>query len=244
MFEFIGICVVIYFCWRIIKSILSAAMRKTLSKAISFSTEQGVPRNFAIAVTENPNALSQARKIAKEINPNIAALDAYHQYGLAIVMLHERSQENESKANLVEITAAVQLFLQPQIDRLEDQGLRTHINDVVLAYMLVLATALTKHAGKKSVNFSELKEMAKNIFRSKDNANLIENAFELINSNPSDFLTKCNALTPLIMEELNNNKGEYYERYTKKALLEIEEMFNCSLDYDPRTAKKHNFLDV
>ncbi len=118
------------------------------------------------------------------------------------------------------------------------------MNDVVLAYILTMATAVTKSAGTNSINFAELKEIAASIFPTAEHLALIENAFDTINFNPNEFIEKCNALTPIIMDEVKNNKGEYYEKYTKKAIAEIDDMFNRSIDYDPRKVKKHNFLDV
>lgn len=244
MFELIGICVVVYLVWRIAKRVSSTAVRKTLSEAIIYANKQGVPRDFSVAVTETPNALREARKILKENNPDVATLDVYQQYGLAITMLYERNQERESAQKLPIVKKVIKDFLQPQIDRLHSQGLRTHMNDVVLAYILTMATAVTKSAGTNSINFAELKEIAASIFPTPEHLALIENAFDTINFNPNEFIEKCNALTPIIMDEVKNNKGEYYEKYTKKAIAEIDDMFNRSIDYDPRKVKKHNFLDV
>lgn len=159
---------------------------------------------------------------------------------VAVSVFYNASQKKRKGENNETTTEKVVMFLRPQIDSLEGRGLRTHVNDVTFAYVLVVATHMTK----KPMDFSDLKKMVREIFYKYEHIALIENAYEIVNSAPEEFLDKCRELTPLVSKEIEKGKGEFYEKYTEKALREIDEMFSCGLDYDPRKEKKTSFMDV
>lgn len=320
MFEFIGICVVAFVVWRLVRRLIFGGMNKTLSRAVSFAIKQDVPHSFAVNIIKKPSVIREARGILKNNKTEFSTLDAYEQYGLAIVMLYQGARAElggdyyegddgtkalaDTKALAVELGVPIEsfqtlfvnnidelkelayeidkpgephhntsfetrmavavsvfynanekkqkvddnettiekvvMFLRPQIDSLEGRGLSTHVNDITFAYVLVVATHMTK----KPMSFSDLKKMVREIFYKYEHIALIENAYEIVSSAPEEFLDKCRELTPLVSKEIEKGKGEFYEKYTEKALRGIDEMFDCDLDYDPRNAKKTSFMDV
>lgn len=99
MFEFIGICFVIFVVWRIAKRILSSGINKTLRKAVSFAVEHGTPRDFASKIINNRSVMSEALNSLKSSKPSVSSLDVYQQYGLAIIMMYEGVKEEARVEN-------------------------------------------------------------------------------------------------------------------------------------------------
>lgn len=229
MFEFIGICVVAYVAWRIVKKLPMGIVNYTLSKAVAFAIKHDVPQSFASAVVKNPDIMKSELSALKETNPEVSSLDVYQQYGLTIVKLHLHS-----------VTDKVVMFFRPQIDKLESEGLATHVNDVTFVYVW----AVTKSMSNKDLDLLDLKHMVREIFYKSEHTPLIENAYGLVMYNQANFYEKCQAIAPLVRAEIECHAGEFYEKYTRRALIEIEEMFERDDDYDPRTAKRIDLLDL
>ncbi len=99
MFEFIGICFVIFVVWRVAKRVCSSAVSKTLRRAVDFAVEHGVPRNFATTIINNRSTMNEALNSLKGTKPSVSSLDIYQQYGLAIIMMHEGVKEEARVEN-------------------------------------------------------------------------------------------------------------------------------------------------
>ncbi|WP_143515169.1 hypothetical protein [Pseudomonas putida] len=99
MFEFIGICFVIFVAWRVAKRVLSLGVNKTLRRAVDFAVEHGVPRDFAVTIISNRSIMNEALNSLKGTKPSVSSLDVYQQYGLAIIMMHEGVKEEAPVEN-------------------------------------------------------------------------------------------------------------------------------------------------
>lgn len=99
MFEFIGICFVIFVVWRVAKRVFSLGVNKTLRRTVDFAVEHGVPRNFAATIINNRNIMNEALSSLKGAKPSVSSLDVYQQYGLAIIMMHEGVKEEARVEN-------------------------------------------------------------------------------------------------------------------------------------------------
>lgn len=214
---------------------------KGFSDTKALAIELGVPSDsFDNIFINNIEVLKEfAYKIDKPGEPHHNT-SFETRMAVSVSVFYNASQKKQKGKNNETTTEKVVMFLRPQIDSLEGRGLSTHVNDITFAYVLVVATHMTK----KPINFSDLKKMVREIFYKYEHVALIENAYEIVNSAPEEFLDKCRELTPLVSNEIEKGKGEFYEKYTEKALREIDEMFNCDLDYDPRSVKKTSFMDV
>lgn len=143
-----------------------------------------------------------------------------------------------SHAAAKEFNAATELvgqFMNPQIEELELNGENIPITTVSFAYILTLASHLTK----KEFTLQQIKQMIEYFHPGNSHASGVENALLLIESNPFDFREKCKEIIPIVNSEVAYGKGEFFIKYTRKANKEIEVMFEDT-DFDPRTKNKKN----
>lgn len=144
-------------------------------------------------------------------------------------------------ANDEEFNAARDLvgrFMTPQIEELKRNGENIPINNVSFVYILTLASCLAK----KGFTLHQVRKMIEYFHPDSSRAGA-ENALLLIGSNPSDFREKCVDMIPIVNAEVASGKGEFFVKYTRKANKQIERMFEGA-DFDPRTAKPINWLEV
>lgn len=89
MFEIIGIVVVVWIGFVILKGIAGGATKGTLLRASHIATQQGVPSEFARAAINNSERLISARKALAKENKEFASMDAYQQYAAAIIVSYK-----------------------------------------------------------------------------------------------------------------------------------------------------------
>jgi hypothetical protein len=150
---------------------------------------------------------------------------------------HTAAIENDEEFN-----SAIEMvgrFMIPQIEELELNGENIPITNVSFIYVSTLASCLTK----KGFTLQQVKQMIEHFHPGNSRAAGVENALLLIDSNPSDFREKCKEIIPIVNAEVASGKGEFFKKYTRKANKEIERMFEDT-DFDPRTAKPTNWLEV
>lgn len=74
MFEVIGVVVVVWIGFVIIKSVIGGGIKGTLLRATHAAIEQGVPRDFSMASINNSEQLIRARKALAKENPKIGTI--------------------------------------------------------------------------------------------------------------------------------------------------------------------------
>jgi len=88
MFEIIGIMIVIWITWSILKGVLSGAVRGTIARSVEYAASKGVPRHMAKKMITQREVMKQAIKTMGEYDNSFREKDVYEQYGEALVMLY------------------------------------------------------------------------------------------------------------------------------------------------------------
>lgn len=240
MFEIIGIAVVAWIGFVILKGIIDGGIKGTLLRASCIAIEKGVPGEFARAAINTPEALISARKALAKENKEFASMDAYQQYAAAIIMSYKIGQTKKATEETINLSAAkekVKNFLQPQIEELRSEGTFIHINDITFVYFAALATC----EEKKGISLDQIKEIVKYVFPDKESQFMIDNSYLLTRAS-SDFLEKMRLILPLVNQELAQGRGHYFVKYSRKVAKEIEGMSTKIVE--PREIEIDEFLRV
>lgn len=237
MFEFIGIIVVTWLLWAIVKGVLKGSIKGTMLRACDYASSLGVPHDFAIEVIKHPDVVTRVRKELSDNNKDFAMLDAYQQYGHAIAELHE--QEQRSLGVDEDTLDKVEIFLRPQIAQLIKEGTRAHINHITYVYIGALAMSLSKGP----ISLHKTKQIVKYIYPEEEHRLQVENAYNIA-CRSSEYIENLRDILPVVNREISSGKGEFLIKYTRKAHKEIEKMFEQNLDFDPRNESRTSFLDV
>lgn len=237
MFEVIGIVVVAWVLWAVVKGILKGSVKGTMLRACDVAVNLGVPYDFALDLSKNSEAVTRARKELAKNHKDIAMLDAYEQYGHAIAALYE--MECRASGMSTEIMNKVKKFLQPQIDQLKAEGTRVHINDITYVYLGSLASCFSKIG----INLQQIRDLVKFVFPDDEFSFAINNGYAIVCSS-SDFLDKMSDILPIVNNEISKGKGEFFLKYTRKAHREIENMYVDGESFDPTKISRTSFLDV
>lgn len=75
-----------------VKGALSGSIKGTLSRAVDFAATQGVPRHFSMEMIQHNDSINSARNIIVKLDPLMAELDVYEQYGRALIMIYENTK--------------------------------------------------------------------------------------------------------------------------------------------------------
>ena len=240
MFEVIGFIVVAWIAWAVIKGIFKGSVKGTMLKACELAESLGVPYDSAIELSKHPEIVTAARKELVKNNRDFAMLDANEQYGHAIAALYQ--EECRSAGISSEVMEKLKNFLQPQINQLEAEGTKLHINDITYVYLGSLATNFSK----MGISLQQIRDLIKYVFPEDELSFSIENGYQIV-CGSSDFIEKMKDILPVVNKEVAAGKGEFYLKYTRKAQKEIEAMFSPDFDaeeYDPRKVSRTSFLDV
>lgn len=89
MFEIIGIVVVAWLGFVILKAVIGGGTKGVLLRAYHTALEKGVPRDFAKAAIDNSERLISARREMAKANHQFASLELYEQYAVAIVRSYQ-----------------------------------------------------------------------------------------------------------------------------------------------------------
>jgi len=95
MLEFMGLAIVIYIAWVIIKGAASGALRATMTKAVEYASGRGVPRDEAQAMVVQREVMKSAIQTMGQHDPKFRMLDVYVQYGEAIIMMWKGYQSEQ-----------------------------------------------------------------------------------------------------------------------------------------------------
>ena len=88
MFEFIGMVVVAWVVWKVVKSIYIGWSRAQLLKDIAYASYLGVPTNTARRIREDHIFIKVIHGRLASHDPNFRMLDVYEQYGHAILVCY------------------------------------------------------------------------------------------------------------------------------------------------------------
>lgn len=95
MFEIIGIIVVVWFGFLIVKSIALGGIKGTLLRASHTAMEQGIPSEFVRTAIINSDKLIMVRKELEKSVRNFASMELYQQYAAAIVVSYQSLSDIE-----------------------------------------------------------------------------------------------------------------------------------------------------
>jgi len=138
VFEFIGMAVVAWVGFVIVRAILAGARNATLSKAVTYARLSGVPREFSQEALIFSEMVIQTRRQLSWGNPAFGALDAHEQYGKALIHLHDKAREIEARR----VGDEVRAIFKRQADQLYNYG-PCYISAM---YISALALELSKTA--------------------------------------------------------------------------------------------------
>lgn len=240
MFEFIGMVVVAWFVFVIVKSVINGGIKGILTHASAIAINKGVPRDFVIAAISNPKTLIKARKTLVKENAELRELDVHEQYAAAIIMSYRIGSQvvTGESVSVEDIQEKIKRFVGPQLTKIENEGLSVNINQITFVYFGALATCM----GRISVSATELKDVVKNIFPQEEHRFDIENAYRAAVS--KDFWEKLKLMIPVAKKELEAGEGEFFVKYTRKVRVEMEKMFEEDANFDPRNQPLDDFLKV
>jgi len=89
MFAFIGVVVVIFIVWQILKAALSGGVKGHMLRSVEHAMQFGVPYDFAHRMIVNREIMKAAVLHLQKLEPDFASKDVYAQYGEAIAMLYQ-----------------------------------------------------------------------------------------------------------------------------------------------------------
>ena len=140
-----------------------------------------------------------------------------------------------------DITVETQLrrFLQNQLDVLEREGLRAHINEITVGYISHLVMLITK----RPVAIKDVYGPMRSVFSDETSLAMIENAFAVFQGDVQT-QEKLAALFPVAKTEFESGEGQFLVRHTRQAQREIEKMFTEGADFDPSKTPSWTAADL
>lgn len=225
MFEFIGIVVVAWLGFKLLRSALRL-LNRTLENAaagmkiesIEYAKSQGVPRDFAVAMWRDDETVKFAAKAVSTIEPECSKLKAFERYGRGIVYLYAchlkeeiKKEEGRIPQKIASNKNRLSSFIESQLDAIEGENLYLHLNEVTYAYVAALANAMIE----SSINIEQTHDLVTDIFRDRPKSS-IQHAYAIVQGAKEDFQEKVSALMPVAKEELAEGKGGYLLKYMRK----------------------------
>lgn len=220
MFELIGIAVVGWIGWVIVKTILAVKAKETLKMAVHFARMRGVPTKEALAIINFPSLLKETRKSMADGNNDFASLDVSQQYGAAIADIYEEKLKAEDFPRKKEL---IKDFIATQIAVLEAEGARPVVNHITFVYVFALALGL-QQKGRGGINLGNIKEIIEYIFKGESYEFGIMNSWGVC-TRASNFHEMVAAMMAVTQKELAAGQGDFYVKHTRKHHREIELMF-------------------
>lgn len=97
MFEIIGILVVLFIGWQILKGVFSGSVKGHMLRSVEHAMVLGVPHSFAMKMIQQRDIMKSSVAHMAKFDSNFMLKDVYVQYGEAIAMLYQgylSEQEN------------------------------------------------------------------------------------------------------------------------------------------------------
>lgn len=94
MFEFIGMVVVAWIGWKVLKALAAMYSSRTLDRAVTYAAGRGVPHADSAEILQHPALVKRARRDLARSSQEFAALDLSEQYGKVIAAFHAGRQEH------------------------------------------------------------------------------------------------------------------------------------------------------
>lgn len=210
MFEIIGMVVVAWLVWVVVKAVLAGTVRTTLIRAVKHAEGTGgVPRQAAMRLLDHPEVVKGVRQELAAADPDFGALDLYKQYGLAIVEIHSRMTSEQV------VNRQVESILAPQISKLQSEDAFIAVDYITFVYVGALVLAIRQKDKKRGVTPAEIKNIIEHLFVAPDHAFLVENAWHTV-LHSSSFFQDVAAMLPTGEKEIAAGRGEYFVKYVRK----------------------------
>lgn len=240
MLELIGLAVVLWVVWVVLKGVRQGAVRYDVLKGIDYACARGVPRERAIFWAQNDMMGIQMSLLASK-DASYNKCSRSEQIGKALCSLSPDG---------VEIADKVRNFVTPQLLVLKAEGTPFILTYITLAYLRALAHALSGMRDYSSkyeciYEFDNLADLLHVLFPNPDKELLtnVSNAMSVA-LRINNFNEICDVLLPTVRAELANGTGCYLVKYTRKTIKEIEAMFVHDPDFDPSKMPEDDFLNV
>lgn len=222
MFEVIGIVVVGWFAFKLLRYFFGGAVLGMQIRAVDYASEYGVPREFSAYWCEHPEIIKQTIQTLSRIEPGFAKGPGSEKYGKALVYLYAGHLQEEAKKLAKDLAAAkgkLVSFVKPQLEQLESGGYHLYLNEVAYAYVTALASNMVKGV----VSLEQIHDLMPEVFKDKTNSRALEHAHLVAQHAPDDFAEKLAALMPVAKLELATGKGEYLVKYIRKLNYDFEQ---------------------
>lgn len=226
MFEIIGIIVVVWFVYVVVKSLLNGAMKATMNKSFQYAKELGVPKDFSFnAYTNQYDEVKDVIKLLSNEEGDFKTKDVYQQYGHAYKLMYQREINTEARNQRC---LWINSHISNQLRVLQEEKTNILINDVFYAYVFALASTSNNTL---SVSLNEVKQIITYIFSDQidEYQFFIDNGFNLSKMS-SNFYDKMGALLPIAEEECAQNEGNYLIRYMRKVEHDLKRMHTEIID--------------
>jgi hypothetical protein len=240
MLEFIGLAVVLWVVWTVVKGIGQGAVRSDVLKGVDYACARGVSRETAMFWVQN-EMMSLQMSILASKDARYNKCSRSEQIGKALCSLSQRE---------VELADKVRDFVNPQLLALKAEGTRFLPTYITLAYLRAVAHELSGMRDYSSkyeciYEFEKLADLLHVLFPNPDKELLTNcsNAMSVALS-VRNFNEICDLLLPIVRAELANGTGCYLVKYTRKTVKGIEDMFVHDPDFDPRNEPDDDFLNV
>lgn len=231
MFEFIGMVVVAWVGWSVLKVLARGASSHTLARAAAYAADRGVPLDASTEYLQSLAVLKRVRKERARASNDFACLDLYEQYGQSLMTLHRDMQEFrghqtveppnpfqdelriEQEAAIAHAKGEVRPLLEQQILALKAEGCHFSVDYVTFAYVGALACV----ASRFDIDALGMKDIVEYCFRDEMQSLEIDNAWDLIVQSPLELMAKVRAFVPIAEQETSTGRGDYFVRYSRKA---------------------------
>lgn len=246
MLEFIGLVVVLYFAWVVVKGVWQGRDQAAVLKGVDLACARGVDRGFAMTALRT-GLVKYQMTLLDSNDADYRKGSRSEQIGKALCSLvkiayEETQQKQEHRGSQADFLRKASVFITPQLAALRAEGTRFLPTHITLAYLMALTNHLT---GERDYDVEKLGDLLHALFPAPDKEllGLISNAVTVAISS-SDFSEQCDLLMPIVRSELANGTGYYLVKYTRKVVKEIDAMFYSDDDYDPRNVPNNDFLNV
>ena len=225
MFEIIGMVVVAWVGWVVLKTVLGLLGAKVMRQSIEIAMQNGVPEKVAIGFARQPALLKSALEYLAGSVPRFSALSQVEQYARAITSLHVWGKAGGQAAHGLraapaadgakpggQATTAAQIkgMVALQVAKLESEGVEWGIDYITFVYVGALALSLSN----KPASLDEIKGFVEHSFDDKYALD-IDLAWDVVLT-CAHFTDDLAAMLPVAQREVRAGSGDYLVRYMRK----------------------------
>lgn len=206
MFEFIGMAVVAWFGFVIVKAILNGSRNAMLSKGVTYARLSGVPTDFSHNMLIFTELVEETRRELGRADYGYRGLAMHEQYGKVLIELHDRAREVEARR----VGEEVRAIFQRQADQLYNYG------PCYISAMYIIA--LAQELAKTDLKPHQLKKIFEHCFDHPDHAISRRVAWDELGEREGvkHGLTE---MISLVRREVATGKFNYFQKLRSKYLI-------------------------